>query len=56
MARHNVIISGKNCNKHNYSLSDWQALSPTTHDVGSTVHEGWPEPKQIIAWAKTLLE
>eukprot|EP00729_Bicosta_minor_P007358 gene7358-24009_t len=39
-----------------YNLSEWQALDPATHDVGSTYHAGIPSGAAIVAMARTVID
>jgi hypothetical protein len=40
---------------HSYTLEEWQALDPKTHDVGSKNVVAMPSGKEIVALARTLL-
>ena len=39
-----------------YTLAEWQALDPKTHDVGSKAITTMPTGEQIVAMAKALLD
>jgi hypothetical protein len=41
--------------KSSYTVAEWQALDPKTHDVGSKVVSKTPSGAEIIALARTLL-
>jgi hypothetical protein len=52
---HVVLPCGTKGMKKSYTLAEWQALDPKTHDVGSKVVSEIPSGKEIIALARTLL-
>ena len=41
--------------KPSYTLAEWQALDPKTHDVGSKVFAATPTGEQVVAMARKLL-